>query len=233
MVCVATCHSAEVPGPAGSHNDLTSARRSRTRAICRNLRPASIPANIMELCLPDAADVKARELSLRSLPLEGDLNPLPMAYQKKVAALAPIMQAHDRLDVYVIKVIRLPQATAALHGRSVLLFTAPAIELLNPEELEAITAHEIAHEYFWDEYFNARQRGDTASLQRIELLCDAVAVRTLQQTGRTSRPLGTAVAKLARFNTNRLGIGLNESEYPDLSVRLELIRSYDRSLRAR
>jgi Zn-dependent protease with chaperone function len=37
-----------------------------------------------------------------------------------------------------------------LYGRAVLLISLPALRLLRAEQLEALVAHEIAHEYWWD-----------------------------------------------------------------------------------
>jgi hypothetical protein len=45
--------------------------------------------------------------------------------QRKLAGLAPLLQAAQRESVYAIKVIDVPQAFVGLHARTVILISLP------------------------------------------------------------------------------------------------------------
>lgn len=97
---------------------------------------------------PVSAGEKARILS--SLPETGEITNLNAQTLHKLAALSRVLRATD--SVYVIKVIAVPQAAIGLHGRAVLLISETALTLLGADELQAMVAHEIGHEYVWLEY---------------------------------------------------------------------------------
>lgn len=77
----------------------------------------------------------------------------------KLDAILPILRFHNRENSVVIKVIQFDHPFVALQGRVVLLISVIALNLLSVEELQAMVAHEIAHDYFWWDYFNAKHRG--------------------------------------------------------------------------
>ena len=133
-----------------------------------------------------------------------------------------MLRAHGRDRVYEIQVIDVPQAFVGLYARAVLLISLPAIQLLNTEELQAIAAHEVGHEYFWGEYKAAQERQDEQRLRELEMAGDAIAVWTLLRLGLRPNRLISALGKLFRFN-RRFGNALNESSYPSLGERREAI----------
>jgi predicted Zn-dependent protease len=98
------------------------------------------------------------------------------------------------------------------------------LRLLDSEELQAVVAHEIGHEYVWQEYAVARARNDTARLRELELACDSIAVLTLARIGVKPDRLVTAVEKELRFNHDRFGRPNNENSYPSLKTRRELVK---------
>ena len=53
-------------------------------------------------------------------------------------------------------------AFVGLHARTVLLISREALRLLDAKELLAIGAHELGHDYVWDDYAEARQRATRA-----------------------------------------------------------------------
>jgi hypothetical protein len=165
-----------------------------------------------------------RQFVLASLPAEGEVSHLDAAQRGKLSAVRHVLELHGRESVYVVKVVQVPQAVVALHGRAVVLVSAPALDLLDAEELAALVAHEIGHEYFWNEYFEARQTNDRALLQRLELLCDGVAIITLRRAGSDPRQLTWALEKVRRYNRDRFGAALNEDHYPAIAERQALVR---------
>lgn len=127
-----------------------------------------------------------RELKERiaaSLPKEGDVRYLTPIQREKLAAILPVLRAHQRENEYLIKVVESPQARLGLYARSVLLITDTALRLLSTSEIQALVGHEIGHEYIWDEFEEARKRGDYVLLKQLELVCDGVAIQTLLQIG--------------------------------------------------
>jgi Zn-dependent protease with chaperone function len=185
----------------------------------------------------DAADVRAlfdsvrpapvsdaeRGRSLAMLPAEGDLRDLNTAQREKVAAMRRVLELHQREAVYVIKVIAVAQAAVGLYDRAVVLVSEPALDLLDAGELQALVAHEVGHEYFWDEYFQGRRDNSHSSLRRLELLCDGFAVITLQRVGLDPKRLTAALEKVGRYNRERFGVALTENNYPPLSERRRFV----------
>jgi hypothetical protein len=111
-----------------------------------------------------------------------------------------------------------------LHGRAVLLISLPALTLLSSEELQALVAHEIAHEYVWQQYANARTRRDAKRLRELELVCDAIAMATLIRLDVPPERLEPATEKVFSYNRERLGEALNTGSYPSPLARKQLIK---------
>ena len=76
---------------------------------------------------------------------------------EKLRTLARVLEVHGRNDVYEIKAIEVAPATTALHGKAVLLISR-CLQILGSDELQALTAHEIGHEYVWNEWHVASRR---------------------------------------------------------------------------
>ncbi len=102
--------------------------------------------------------------------------------QAKLDTLRPILHYHERADFIEAKVLRVRQATVALLAGAAVIITEPTLELLSAEELQAVVAHELAHEYFWNEIEPARERSPQ-KLQEIEMRCDGIAIITLVRLG--------------------------------------------------
>ena len=175
---------------------------------------------------PVSAEEKARIVG--SLPPEGEVTDLKAGDLTKLAGLKRVLQLMDRDSVYLVKIIDAPQAGVGLHARSVVLISKTALDLLNTDELQAFAAHEIGHEYVWDEYTRAAERGDRKRLKELELMCDAIAIVTLDRLGVDSSSLISGIEKITRFNRNRLGTALNERNYPTVAER----HAFARSIRA-
>ena len=167
--------------------------------------------------MPVSAEDKARVL--RSLPEKGEVTSLDAAARRKLAALADILRAAERDSVYEIKVIDVPQAAIGLHARAVLLISEAALTLVDADELQALAAHEIGHEYVWTERERAFQVADHNGLKDLELMCDAIAIVTLHGLGMDVSRLMTGVQKISRFNRQRFGMAENERAYPTVAQR--------------
>ena len=207
--------------PAAS-SPLESPRDSALRFFTRE-DAAGMMARL-DSVRPAAVGPAERARVLATLPEKGEVLALPPGQRDRLAAARRVLELHQREAVYVVKVIEVPQAAVALHGRTVVLVSRPALGLLGPEELQALVAHEIGHEYFWREYLQARRDRDRPRLQTLELLSDGLAVVTLRRAGIDHTPLLSALEKLVRYNRHRFGPASNENDYPPLTERQRFAR---------
>lgn len=164
-------------------NDLS---RVHAGTMLRTLRPPRV-----------AIDERVRALT--EVPSRSVLEPSPRE-RVQLAALHAVLMYHDRQDAVDIKVIDVPAAAIALHARSVILISRPALGLLSRAELQATVAHELGHDYFWSAYWLAKQQADPIALQVLELKCDGIAALTLDALGVDPRYLSDAIAKIGKFN---------------------------------
>jgi hypothetical protein len=120
---------------------------------------------------------------------------------RKLAVLEPLLRYHERAGVIEIRVIRERGAFIRLQGRAVLVITEAALTLLSAEELQAVVAHELGHEYFWGELMEARRQKAHATIREIELRCDGIALIALRRLGMEPARLLTATSRLRLYNT--------------------------------
>jgi hypothetical protein len=165
---------------------FSGARWTSLEEFFRSRRPA-----------PVTSEVRARVIA--GLPRDGELHPTP-AERMKLSALDAVLAVHERKGVIDVKLIEVGQACVALHARTVLLVSRDALALVSPEELQALAAHELAHEYLWDEYQAAIQENGWERRQEMELMCDGFAVMALRLLGVDPDRLVSAVTKLTRYN---------------------------------
>jgi len=165
-----------------------------------------------------------RAAVLQSLPPEGALKP-KAGEQRKLAGIDALLGLHDRTGAIEVKVIDTFQAAVALHARSVLLISRPALNVLTPEEVQALAAHEIGHDYFWDEYEQAIARAQRKVIRELELRCDGIALLALRVLKVDPRALATAIRKLDKFNA-RFGVPLNVDRYVSEAERFRFQRAF-------
>lgn len=133
----------------------------------------------------------------------------------KLAALESILRYHQREYSMGIRVIRAHEAFVRVQGRAVLLISEPALNLLPVSELQAVVAHELGHEYFWAEYFEARQQRKHELIREIELRCDGIAVITLLRLGLNPAKLVSALDRIRSFNARIVPIDPLYHPQPD------------------
>jgi hypothetical protein len=175
---------------------------------------------------PVSPEDKARILS--SLPSRGEVTDLNVVALTKLAGLSRVLPATEGSSVYAIKVIDVPQAAIGLHARAVLLISEAALALLSREELQALAAHEMGHEYVWGDYERAVAFSDRNRVKELELLCDAIAIATLHRLGMDSSRLISGIEKISWFNRERFGTADNERNYPTVVER----RAFAATIRA-
>jgi len=170
---------------------------------------------------PHAVTAEERRRIRATLPAKGHVTPTPRE-TVMLDALRTVLVYHQRHDVFEIKVIDIPQAYVGLHGRAILLISRRALRLLSVSELQAVVAHEIAHDFFWGEFQLALKNGDLPLRHQLELQCDGVAVLTLIALSMDALHLNAAVLQLVRYN-EMLGASDDAAEYPAPSDRRLLV----------
>jgi hypothetical protein len=187
----------------------------------------------LDACRPVPVSADEKRNVLESLPADGEVTQLTESERRKLNDLTAILRIHERDGVYVVKVISVPQAWTGLYGRAVLLISLRALELLRSEELQALVAHEIGHEYIWQEYADAQKAKNIARLRELELTCDAIAVLTLQRVGIKADRLIHGLEKVSWYNRERFGWATNEGSYPPLIARRNLVKAMSSATRQR
>ena len=151
--------------------------------------------------------------------------------QAKLAALTPVLQYHERDAVREIKVVNTREAFVGVQGRSVLLISENMLRQLSIEELQAVVAHELGHEYFWGELMEARQQKQHAMMREIELRCDGIAVIALKRLGIEAAHLISALTQMRAFNARVVSTDMRP--YPESKERFEFIRAMGEMVKAR
>jgi hypothetical protein len=205
----------------GTHSVHILARPSdAVTNVCRffeSLPPAANLADLLKTLRPAPAGPADRARALAVLPETGELSP-DRDERAKLAMLETVLIYHDRARVFEIKVIDVPQAAVALWQRTVLLISRPVLRLVSGAELQALVAHEIAHDYFWEEFERTLARGDRQGRRELELKCDGIAVLTLTDLKLDPTHLEDGLRKQLRFN-EMLGIDTDVPDYPRLQDR--------------
>ena len=161
---------------------------------------------------PHPVTAEERRRVRATLPAEGEVTPTPREAMM-LDALRTVLVYHQRHDVFEIKVIDIPQAWIALHGRAILLISRQALRLLSAARASSVVAHEIGHDFFWGEFQLALATGNTSMRQQVELQCDGIAALTLVAIGVDPAHLGSALQKFSRLN-RAIGASADAEDYP-------------------
>jgi hypothetical protein len=203
----------------------------RERACVESLAPAAELPDL-DLCRPAPASAAEKTLVLASLPAEGEVTSLTRTQREKLDRIRAALRVHARDAIYAVKVVDVGPMTTALVARVVLLISRPALDFLDADELEALVAHEVGHEYVWDEFETAARVKNANRQRQLELVCDRVAAQTLLRLGISPARLTRALERALGFNRARFGTALNEWRYPTLRERAEVIKEVARRSQA-
>ena len=155
-----------------------------------------------------------------------ELQRLPIAESKRVdrlkAALQSVLDYHERgkMPIYVLR-SELPKAY--LVERAAIIITTRMMVIASDEEIRGIIAHELAHEYVWDERIKAMKEKDRKLMRECELFCDAVAAFTLKEIGDDPASYGRILERLTIIGINAGNAMRQESDsHPSLEAREKL-----------
>jgi hypothetical protein len=192
--------------------------------------PAGLRAQLDAIRKPHLS-MQDRQTVRLALPKQGEIRPSGKD-ARKLATIGPLLQYHQQTGTIQIKVIDLSRAFVGLYARSFILISGHALYLVDAEELKALAAHELAHDYFWDEYQVAKENHETQRVQEFELRCDAVAILTMIDLQLNPDKLSSALDKLNSFNA-KFGVPTNANLYVTLQERICFIKKTIAILRSR
>ena len=185
-----------------------------------SIEDANFDALLHQLRRPSLSPA-VRDMVIRNLPKEGELIPSPQE-AARLAIIRPLLAFHGREHDMEVRLITVGGSSfVGLHARTVLLISREALGLFNTDEVLAMTAHELGHDYVWDEYEKARREGDNRRLQELELRCDGIAIIAMARLSVPPERLISAVTKQIRHN-ERIGT-LNYAWYVPLDQRVRFV----------
>jgi len=114
--------------------------------------------------------------------------------------------------------------------KTTVLISEEALDLLTAKELQGIVAHELGHEYFWNEWQQARLNKQYEKMQEIELRCDGMAIITMNQLGLDPLHFISAIIKMTKSHGGPL---LNNGYYPPFEERITFIHMMIEMVNAR
>jgi Zn-dependent protease with chaperone function len=219
---------------SGFAEDVASSQASESSALIKEVLAffeshgdQSIDAFLVALRPAPLSDAERRQV-IATLPAKGAVQPT-QAEGEKVAAARRVLDYSARAGAISITVFRDPTvdyAFVGLYFRTVVVASTDAVDLLDADELAALVAHELGHEYDWNDYWSALQRHDYGRMRRYELKSDGFAVLMLQRLGIDPGRLVSAVRKMSVYNDRK---GTTDIEgYPALDERVAFIRAVAR-----
>jgi hypothetical protein len=210
LMLAVTVH-AQSPGRVGS----------RVLAYFQNLSKEHNLDEYLILARPTPVSLRYKAAALANLPPNSKVQ-LSARSQAKLAALEPILKFYDRSGIIEPQVIADNETTfVGLYERSALLITQKAIDLFSKEEIQAVVAHELAHEWYWEEYRSARGLNQDDKVQEIELRCDGIAILALGRLRLSPSQLISALHKIGQYDSNTSGA----NHYATSDERLTFARS--------
>jgi Peptidase family M48 len=223
--CVALVVALALAGTSAAAQSLPSIRSGELLAM----GPTAL-ARFLDESRPAPVSATVRDEVLAGLPKRGEVHNLDDRERRKLAALAPVLEAVHRGSVYAIKVIDVPYAFVGLHARAVILISRPALAVMSENELRAVVAHETGHEYVHAEWERATAEGRTGRLQDLELVCDIIGVITLRAIGQGAWSLVAGIEKILRFNHFHFGREIDAPEHPSPLLRRSVVLALEKSI---
>jgi len=218
-VCVLWVMASARPAPA---QEIRSASgKAALEAFRRQAGDAS--GDLLARLRPAPLDATARAQVLATLPARGDLRP-SMREREAIEAVERMLDYSARKGMITVKVVDLDFAFIGLYFRTVVLVSRPQLAILDTDEIVALAAHEVGHDYDWEVYVAAMHAKDDARRRELELRADGMAVLTLRGMGLDPERLVSALKKTMHYNEHR-GSAVNPEDYVPLTERVAFIRA--------
>jgi Zn-dependent protease with chaperone function len=146
-------------------------------------------------------------------------------------SLQPVLAYHRRDGKLPIYVLRSEQPKAFVACRAALIITTKLMRIASEAGMRGIVAHELAHEYLWEERDRAFKEKDESLLREIELFCDAVAAITLKEIGDDPAHFARALELMTYVGATTGNLTRSETQtHPSLHARVWLNQRLCRQL---
>src|SRR5262245_61034127 len=199
---------------------LEGSEEARAVARLGDLSPVSVRERLKQMRAP------AFQPTSNQIKKAIESQDMPIANFKRIdrlkSALQPVLDYHERsrMQVYVLD-SNLPKTI--LIGRLVIFITTRMRRIASDQEIRGIVAHELAHEYIWDELFDAQREKDWKLMRECELFCDVVAAFTLKEIGDDPASYGRILERMTIIGSIEGSTTVKESRtHPSLEARLKL-----------
>jgi hypothetical protein len=127
-----------------------------------------------------------------------------------------VLRYYDRDSVVDLIVVKMGQPVVLFLGGAAVVISDEALSLLTAQELQGMAGHELRHEYFWNEWQQARLNKQYDKMQEIELRCDGLAIISMEHLDLDPSRFISGISKLASA-TNKLaesrGDGMINGDY--------------------
>lgn len=176
-------------------------------------RPEPVAANLVE---ETATNFKSDQ----KYPYKKEFDGSRVDAVKK--ACSNVLDVFGRAQQFKFCVIESPFPIIGTYKGCIIVISSGLIQISSKEELAAGVAHELSHECFEKELFEAYQSGDKNRMHEVELKCDVVAYVGLRLIGIKGENLSNLVLKIERFFTTK-GYNQKDDTHPEGSQRAELV----------
>ncbi|HKQ73647.1 MAG TPA: M48 family metalloprotease [Blastocatellia bacterium] len=194
------------------------------RAIARlgDLATEAVRRHLSELRPPS---YQPGQFLLNEIIKRKELTVISGGVERLKAALQPALAYHERDGKLPIYLVRSEQPKAYVAERAALIITTKLTLIASEAELRGIVAHELAHEYFWEERDQAFKEKDESLLREIELFCDAVAAITLKEIGDDPACYARALERMTYIGITAGNVTRSKTKtHPSLDERVKLNR---------
>ncbi len=212
---------------------LSNPKASKPVELPENLEAANAVARLGDLTRPVLRETLKRMRPPAYLPDQDFLHKIVAAYGLPLvsnqrtaqlkATLQPVLAYHQREQMSIL-VVASDQPKANLVDCLAIVITTKLMSMSSEAEIRGIVAHELAHEYVWDDGIKAMKAKDWKLRRECELFCDVVAAFTLKEIGDDPASYFRILQAMAIFDI-RAGhyAARHESDtHPALAVRKKL-----------
>lgn len=198
IVLTLSCGLTTAAGQSGRANVSPGSEGARALAYFEKIEGRNFDEHLRSV-QPARLSPELRAQVLAGLSRRDEVTPSSTG-RAKLAALEPVLRYHERNSSVEVRVFRGGRAYVGFRLFTALLISEEALDALTTEELQAVVAHELAHQYFWNEYHAAKNQKRYQETKEIELRCDGIAIITLIRLGLAPEAMLSALMKINSFN---------------------------------
>lgn len=140
--------------------------------------------------------------------------------------IKPVLVRYYWQDAIDVVVMDQKAPFIGMYRESIFVVTTSVIKMLNPDQIRACFAHELAHACFIDELIAADRAQDIAAHHLVEYKCDLIAALALNTLGQDPLTLVDGVARIEHYYKKNAGIQPDVSGHPDSPERKKCLQQF-------